>query len=217
MRAAPEREGMTNSPVVPGDLPVPTLAVPDVLAVGPFATVPNVVTAVRTVLAVLIGATAVARADLGLLAVAYAVFWVGDIADGWTARRLGQETRAGAVFDIVCDRACTGILCVGLVASVPSVLPVVAVFVLSFMVLDSMLSMAFLCWPVLSPNYFFLVDRRVWQLNWSPLAKAANSAGVVGALALGADAVAFAIAVAVAAVKLWSARRVVRLLAAEGR
>ena len=168
-------------------------------------------------LAVLIGATAVAHADLGLLAVAYAVFWVGDIADGWSARRLGQETRVGAVFDIVCDRACTGILCVGLVASVPSVLPVVAVFVLSFMVLDSMLSLAFLCWPVLSPNYFHLVDRRVWQLNWSPLAKAANSAGVVGALALGCDAVAFAIAVAVLVVKLWSARRVVRLLAAEGR
>ena len=125
--------------------------------------------------------------DLALLVVAYGVFWAGDIADGWSARRLGQETRAGAVFDIVCDRACTGILCVGLVASVPSALPVVVVFVLSFMVLDSMLSMAFLCWPVLSPNYFHVVDRRVWQLNWSPLAKAANTAGVVGALALGAS------------------------------
>jgi phosphatidylglycerophosphate synthase len=210
---------MKNFPAVPGGIsaPAPAPAVPGLFAVGPFATVPNVVTAVRTVLAVLIGAVAVAGADLGLLAVAYAVFWVGDIADGWTARRLGQETRVGAVFDIVCDRACTGILCVGLVASVPSALPVVAVFVLSFMVLDSMLSMAFLCWPVLSPNYFYLVDRRVWQLNWSPLAKAANSAGVVGALALGADAVAFAIAVAVAVVKLWSARRVIQLLAAEGR
>ena len=207
---------MTELPVVPVSSTTRSLA-PERLPVGPFVTVPNVVTLVRTVLAVLIGATAVAHADLGLLAVAYAVFWVGDIADGWSARRLGQETRAGAVFDIVCDRACTGILCVGLVASVPSVLPVVAVFVLSFMVLDSMLSLAFLCWPVLSPNYFHLVDRRVWQLNWSPLAKAANSAGVVGALALGWDAVAFAIAVAVLAVKIWSARRVVRLLAAEGR
>ena len=152
-----------------------------------------------------------------LLAVAYGVFWIGDIADGWSARRLGQETRAGAVFDIVCDRACTGILCVGLVASVPSALPVVVVFVLSFMVLDSMLSMAFLCWPVLSPNYFHVVDRRVWQLNWSPLAKAANTAGVVGALALELFSVAFVVAVVVLGIKLWSARRVIRLLAAEGR
>ena len=33
------------------------------------------------------------------------------------ARRLGQETRAGAVLDIVCDRACTAVLCVGLLVA----------------------------------------------------------------------------------------------------
>ena len=206
---------MTITHATRGALPLHGL--PTALPVGPFRTVPNAVTLVRTVLAVLIGAIAVANADLILLAVAYGVFWVGDIADGWSARRLGQETRAGAVFDIVCDRACTGILCVGLVASVPSALPVVVVFVLSFMVLDSMLSMAFLCWPVLSPNYFHIVDRRVWQLNWSPLAKAANTAGVVGALALELFSVAFVVAVVVLGIKLWSTRRVIQLLAAEGR
>ncbi len=187
------------------------------LSVGPFATVPNVVTVARTVAAVLVGGIAVAAGNLTLLAVAYAVFWVGDIADGWSARRLGQETRAGAVLDIVCDRACTGILCVSLVASVPEALPVVVVFVLSFMVLDSMLSLAFLCWPVLSPNYFHVVDRRVWQLNWSPVAKAANTAGVVGALAFELYGVAFVVAVGVVGIKIWSARRVVQLLASEGR
>jgi phosphatidylglycerophosphate synthase len=201
---------MTNRPAVPA-------IAPTLLPVGPFATVPNIVTLVRTVLAVLVGAIAVAAGDLMLLAVAYAIFWVGDIADGWSARKLDQETRAGAVFDIVCDRACTGMLCVGLVASVPEALPVVVVFVLSFMVLDSMLSLAFLCWPVLSPNYFHVVDRRVWQLNWSPLAKAANSAGVVGALALELYAVAFVVAVGVVGIKVWSVRRVIRLLASEGR
>ena len=206
---------MTKTRVAGGTIAVP--AVPGLLSVGPFATVPNVVTVTRTVIAVLLGATAVATGDLLLLAVAYGVFWAGDIADGWSARRLGQETRAGAVFDIVCDRACTGILCVGLLASVPAALPVVVVFVLSFMVLDSMLSLAFLCWPVLSPNYFHVVDRRVWQLNWSPAAKAANTAGVVGALALELYAVAFVVAVVVVVIKIWSARRVIRLLAGEGR
>jgi phosphatidylglycerophosphate synthase len=207
---------MTNLPVI-SDGAAAGVVAHGPLPVGPFATVPNVVTATRTVIAVLLGTIAVATGDLMLLAVAYGVFWVGDIADGWSARKLGQETRAGAVFDIVCDRACTGILCVGLVASVPPALPVVVVFVLSFMVLDSMLSMAFLCWPVLSPNYFHVVDRRVWQLNWSPLAKAANTAGVVGALALELFSVAVAVAVVVLGIKLWSARRVIRLLAAEGR
>ncbi len=207
---------MTNLPVVPG-IAAAAPVNPNLLPVGPFATVPNIVTVTRTVVAVLVGAIAVAAGDLRLLAVAYAVFWVGDIADGWSARRLGQETRAGAVFDIVCDRACTGVLCVGLVASVPEALPVVVVFVLSFMVLDSMLSLAFLCWPVLSPNYFHVVDRRVWQLNWSPLAKAANTAGVVGTLALELYGVAFVVAVGVVGIKVWSARRVVQLLTAEGR
>lgn len=207
---------MTKLSALPARAAV-TTTTPGPLPAGPFATVPNVVTATRTVLAVAIGAVAVATGNLWLLAVAYGVFWVGDIADGWSARRLGQETRAGAVFDIVCDRACTGILCVGLVASVPAALPVVVVFVLSFMVLDSMLSLAFLCWPVLSPNYFHVVDRRVWQLNWSPVAKAANTAGVVGALALELFAVALAVALVVLVVKVWSATRVIQRLGAEGR
>ncbi len=94
----------------------------------------------------------------------------------------------------------------------PAALPVVIVFLLSFMVLDTMLSLAFLCWPVVSPNYFDAVDRKVWQLNWSPAAKAANTAGVVGALALGAYAVAMVVALVVIAVKVWSAYRVVGLL-----
>ena len=48
-------------------------------------------------------------------------------------------------------------------------------------------------------------------------AKAANSAGVVGALALGAYAVALVVPLAVSVVKVWSAYRVVRLLGSEGR
>ena len=52
-----------------------------------------------------VGLVGVAADDPRLLVAAYAVYWVGDIADGWAARRLGQETRAGAVLDIVSDRA----------------------------------------------------------------------------------------------------------------
>ena len=91
------------------------------------------------------------------------------------------------------------------------------VFLLSFLVLDTMLSLAFLCWPVLSPNYFHLVDRRVWALNWSPVAKVANTAGVIGAIAFGQYLLALGVAVAVVAVKLWSVAAVVRLLERDGR
>jgi phosphatidylglycerophosphate synthase len=194
-----------------------TETLPQTLLVGTVRTVPNVVTVVRTVVAVTLGAAAVASGDLPLLAAAYAVYWVGDVLDGWSARRLGQETRLGAVLDIVSDRACTAVLCTGLVAHVPGVVPLAVVFLLSFMVLDTMLSLAFLCWPVLGPNEFHRVDRRVWELNWSPVAKAANTAGVVAAVVLGAHAVGLFVALTVVGVKLWSARRVLQLLALEGR
>ena len=195
----------------------PVLAAAPALRVGPFATVPNLVTLVRTVAAVALGIIGVASSDLALLGVAYGIYWLGDMLDGWSVRRLGQETRAGAVLDIVSDRACTAVLCVGLVTVLPGVTPVAIVFLLSFMVLDTMLSLAFLCWPVLSPNYFHRVDRRVWELNWSPLAKAANTAGVVGAVAIGLHGVALVVALAIVALKVWSSVRVVRLLERDGR
>ncbi|MEU8254316.1 CDP-alcohol phosphatidyltransferase family protein [Micromonospora inaquosa] len=187
------------------------------LAVGPLRTVPNYITAVRTVAAVTVGVLAIVSGSVGLMAVSYVIYWIGDVLDGWTARRLGQETRAGAVFDIVSDRACTAVLCVGLIALVPGIAVVALVFLLSFLVLDTMLSLAFLCWPVLSPNYFHLVDRRVWALNWSPVAKVANTAGVICAIAFGQHLLALGVAIAVVAVKLWSAAAVVRLLERDGR
>ena len=195
-----------------------TLTAPrPVVRIGSVHTVANKVTVVRTVLAVGLGLVGVASGDLAVLAIAYAVYWVGDILDGWTARRLGQETRLGAVLDIVSDRACTSVLCAGLVAHVGGVLPVAVVFLLSFMVLDTMLSLAFLCWPLVSPNEFHLVDRQVWRLNWSPPAKAVNTAAVVGAIVVGLPVLALALALAVLAVKVISAVQVLALLERDSR
>ncbi len=189
----------------------------DRLRLGSVRTVPNAVTLLRTAAAMTIGLAGVAAHRPALLVLAYAVYWAGDMLDGWSARRLGQETRLGAVFDIVSDRACTSVLGVGLLAHQPAVLPLVLAFLLSFMVLDTMLSLSFLCWPLLSPNDFHQVDHRVWLLNWSPAAKAANTAGVVAAVALGFYVVGLALALLVVGVKVWSAARVLRLVEEQGR
>ena len=189
----------------------------DTPRLGSARTVPNLITVIRTLAAVAAGLVAVAQHNLPLLAMAYVVYWIGDMADGWAARRLGQETRLGAVLDIVSDRACTSVLCVGLLTQLPPVLPLAVVFLMSFMVLDTMVSLSFLCWPLLSPNHFGRTDRRVWLLNWSPAAKAANTAGVVIAIALGAYAAGLAVALAVVVVKAWSAARVLRLCQEQGR
>ncbi|MFT4011655.1 MAG: CDP-alcohol phosphatidyltransferase family protein [Nocardioidaceae bacterium] len=183
--------------------------------VGPAYTAANAVTLARTLGTVVIGGVAIGADHPALLVVAYAVYWAGDMLDGLVARRLDQETRLGAVLDIVSDRACTSILCVGLLAYQPTVALAAIPFFASFMVLDTMLSLSFLCFPIISPNYFGQVDRTVYRLNWSPPAKALNTAGVVALALAGAVEISAALAVLLIAVKVWSAARV--LAAIEGK
>jgi CDP-diacylglycerol--glycerol-3-phosphate 3-phosphatidyltransferase len=182
------------------------------VTVGRVDTWPNLVTLLRTTVAVVLGGWAIASLDLRVSVMAYAVYWLGDMLDGWLARRLDQETRLGAVLDIVSDRVCTALLCAGLLVHLPRAWILAVAFLLSFSVLDTMLSLAFLCWPILGPNDFHLVDPYVWRLNWSPLAKAANTAGVVVAIALGWYALGLVAVLAIGAVKVWSAARVLRML-----
>lgn len=142
---------------------------------GPLRNLPNAVTAARTVLSLTFSAIAISQGSLRWLALALAVYWIGDIADGAVARRLRQETTAGAIFDIVCDRACGACFFLGMAALNPATAPVVVLFLAEFMVLDLVLSLAFFLFPVNSPNYFARVDRRVFRLNWSKVAKSLNS------------------------------------------
>ncbi len=139
----------------------------------------NAVTSVRTLAAVGL-AVAAAGADttdsaLRLLVAALVTYWVGDMLDGAWARLRHEETRFGAVFDVVCDRACAFAFYVGVAWHLPGLVVPVAVYLLEFGVVDMVLSLAFVSWPLLSPNYFYLVDRTTWLWNWSKPAKAVNS------------------------------------------
>ncbi|MDR2380469.1 MAG: CDP-alcohol phosphatidyltransferase family protein, partial [Bifidobacteriaceae bacterium] len=109
------------------------------------------------------------------LIAAYATYWVGDIVDGRVARWLDRETRLGAVFDILADRGCSAICIAALIGVRPDFTPALAIYWVQFMVVDALLSCAFLHWPIASPNYFYKVDRRIYLWNWSPPAKAANT------------------------------------------
>ncbi len=133
-------------------------------------------TVVRTVGALAMVALAFRNDSWGFLIAGLAIYWAGDILDGWLARRLGQETRIGAVADIVCDRLSAVPFYAGLVWMDTALALPVGVYLLEFLVVDFVLSLGFLAWPLLSPNYFYLVDHWLWALNWSPMAKAVNSA-----------------------------------------
>ncbi|MEU7614091.1 CDP-alcohol phosphatidyltransferase family protein [Micromonospora sp. NPDC049204] len=166
--------------------------------------VPNAITAVRTAGAVGLAVAALTQRSAYLLVAAYLLYWIGDILDGAAARSLGQETRTGAVFDIVADRACTSACAAALIVLRPATALPIAVFLVQFMVIDQLLSLMFLRWPLLSPNYFARVDRRVYLWNWSPPAKALNTAAVVLLAIFAPMPVAVTFALAVAAVKIVS-------------
>jgi CDP-diacylglycerol---glycerol-3-phosphate 3-phosphatidyltransferase len=136
----------------------------------------TVITGVRTVASVVLAAWAAYEQDLTLLVVALVVYWVGDMLDGLYARVRDCETRIGAVLDIFCDRLNAATFYIGLAWLEPDLSPAIFVYLAEFMVVDCFLSIAFLAWPVRSPNYFFVVDRPLWLWNWSKPAKAVNSA-----------------------------------------
>jgi len=136
----------------------------------------TVITAVRTVASVVLAAMAAHQQSLTLLVVALGVYWVGDMLDGFYARVRDCETRIGAVLDIMCDRFNAAAFYIGLAWLQPDLSPAIFVYLAEFMVIDCFLSIAFLAWPIRSPNYFFVVDRTIWLWNWSKPAKAVNSA-----------------------------------------
>ena len=172
----------------------------------------TVITALRTVASAVVAAWAAVEGSLTLLVVALGIYWVGDIVDGTWARVRRCETRIGAVLDIFADRFNAGAFYVGLAWLQPELAPAVFVYLAEFMVVDTFLSLAFLAWPIRSPNYFHVVDRTIWLWNWSKPAKAVNSAlFAVLLLVTGWVWVGLAIALTLLALKCWSVARLLHI------
>ncbi|NYJ00835.1 CDP-diacylglycerol--glycerol-3-phosphate 3-phosphatidyltransferase [Nocardioides thalensis] len=167
----------------------------------------TVVTFVRTVATLVLSLWGAYEGSLTLLVAGLVTYWVGDTLDGEIARWRDCETRIGGVIDMICDRLSCGAFYVGLAWLQPSPLfgdePMelvaipVGVYLFEFMVIDMFLSLAFLAWPIRSPNYFYVVDRRIYLWNWSRLGKAANS-GLFAVLLLVTGWVWLALAIAIA-------------------
>jgi CDP-diacylglycerol--glycerol-3-phosphate 3-phosphatidyltransferase len=172
----------------------------------------TIITFIRTVASLACSLLAVREDSLTLLVVGLVIYWVGDTLDGEVARWRNCETRTGAVVDMLCDRMnCAGFY-LGFawhdhIMAIP-----VSVYLFEFMVIDLFLSLAFLAWPIRSPNYFYAVDHRIWVWNWSRPGKAANS-GLFAVLLLltGWWQLGLAIAVALLILKLVSLRWMLQL------
>jgi len=136
----------------------------------------TIITFVRTVVALALCLYAAYESDKFWLVIGLVVYWVGDIVDGTYARLFDCETRTGACIDLLCDRLNCAAFYVGLAWIEPEMALPVGVYLFEFMAIDAFLSLAFMAWPIRSPNYFYAVDRRIYRWNWSKPAKAVNSA-----------------------------------------
>ncbi len=175
------------------------------------ATLASAITLSRTIGCLVAVTWSIASGQVWWLFVGLAVHWLGDIADGIVARRRHEETRAGAVLDIVSDRLCIALYYVSYGHLHHSMLLPIAVFLFQFMVLDAYLSLSFLNWPLTSLNYFGLVDRVGYAWNWSTLGKAFNSGALVILMLTTRSPLACALfAIAIATVKVASLVRLHR-------
>ncbi|WP_428261504.1 CDP-alcohol phosphatidyltransferase family protein [Haliangium sp.] len=143
----------------------------------------NLATTVRLVLGLAAFCVALVQRDDTWNFIGLAIYWSLDIVDGQLARRLNQETLFGAQYDILADRIQVAFFYLVYGAMHPEKIVVITLFLLQFMVFDHYLSNQFIRWRILSPNYFYRVDQRVFDLLWSPLGKALNT-GMVTILIL---------------------------------
>lgn len=175
-------------------------------------TLANGVTMVRTAGCLTAVTLSIGTGQTWLLFAGLAIHCIGDMADGILARRRDEETRAGAVLDIVSDRLCIAVYYLSYGHLQHEMLVPIALFLFQFMVLDAHLSLAFLNWPLRSLNYFYLVDRALYSWNWSTPGKALNSGALVLVmLTTRSPAASTVLVLAVIAVKVASLTRLHRM------
>ncbi len=161
----------------------------------------NLVTAIRVVVCVTIFGWAFHSGDETWNFIGLGVYWVLDVVDGFLARKLDQETQIGAEMDILADRLLVFLFYLNYVVLHPVMLVAVLLYLFQFGGIDHYLSNQFLRWRLKSPNYFHVVDHRIWALNWSPSAKLLNSA-VVTVVLVGTGSVWLGSAAAIAIIGL---------------
>jgi CDP-diacylglycerol--glycerol-3-phosphate 3-phosphatidyltransferase len=172
----------------------------------------NLVTILRTVSGLAIFSISATAHNAILNIVGLLIYWVMDFLDGYLARLCNQETRLGAQMDILADRLLIAFFYLNFLAQHPDMVLSVVLFLIQFMGLDHYLSNQFMRWPILSPNYFFKVDKVVWRLNWSFVAKILNS-GLVTVVLITTESpvLTLIIIIGLLAVKIYSCIRLHRL------
>ena len=147
----------------------------------------NFVTLARVTFCIIIFYLAFTNLKITWAYIGLLIHWVLDALDGYFARLLNQETLFGAQIDILADRLLIVFFYINYSLLNQFLIMPVMLFMFEFVFLDAYLSIQFLNWDIISPNYFYMVDKFIWKLNWSPPAKVVNS-GLITILLITIDA-----------------------------
>ena len=173
---------------------------------------PNAITVVRVIVGLFVFGLAASSTNSLWSFAGLGLHWVLDGLDGYLARSLKQETRFGAQIDIIADRAMVSFFYIIYLRAHPSFLVPIVGYLVVYGFIDQYLSNQYANWGLLSPNYFYQVNRRIWLLNWSTPGKFVNS-GMFTILLLGTGSVTASTVwlVGLAVLKLYSFIKIHRL------
>lgn len=135
----------------------------------------NIITLLRLLGSLVFFALAVIKQSPTYNFIGLGVHWFGDVLDGFCARKCKQETILGAEIDIIADRVETLFFYLIFLHFHPNLIVPAVIYILDFAFFDFYLSYQFLKYDIISPNYFYKVDKTVFKLNYSPMAKFCNS------------------------------------------
>jgi CDP-diacylglycerol--glycerol-3-phosphate 3-phosphatidyltransferase len=136
---------------------------------------PNAITVARILICLPVFAFAAYSRSTVWNFVGLGLHWALDGLDGYLARSLKQETRFGAQIDIIADRAMVAFFYINYLPTHPHLAAPIVTYLILYGFVDHYLSNQFLQWGLLSPNYFYQADAKVWLLNWSTPGKFVNS------------------------------------------
>ena len=174
---------------------------------------PNAITVARILICLPVFAFAAYSRSTVWNFVGLGLHWALDGLDGYLARSLKQETRFGAQIDIIADRAMVAFFYINYLPTHPQLAAPIVTYLILYGFVDHYLSNQFLQWGLLSPNYFYQADAKVWLLNWSTPGKFVNS-GLFTVLVLvtGSALATLPALVGLAIVKFYTIARIHRLV-----
>ncbi len=137
--------------------------------------VPNVITLIRLIGSLSFFILALMKGNETYNFIGLGIHWFGDMLDGFVARTFKQETVFGAEIDIIADRVEILFFFLNFLHFHPGLYLPVTIYILDFAFFDFYLSYQFIKYDIISPNYFYKVDKTIYKMNYSPPGKFCNS------------------------------------------